>query len=158
MIFFLDTSALVKLYHEEAYSSELKSYLAEAGGAFALVIARLGVVEYTSTVWKKQRVMGAAQHTSAPTLLLLFEADLRLNRFDVVEADLNSYDTAVSILNRCNLAGFPLRSLDALQVAAALQIHEVLDEFITCDRRLAEAGAHLGLTVKYFGPAPEPKL
>jgi predicted nucleic acid-binding protein len=43
----------------------------------------------------------------------------------------------------------PLRTLDALQLAIALELsqHELLDSFVVADKRLSEVAAAEGLTV-----------
>ena len=71
MIAFLDTSALVKLYHEELETDVLRAHLHHAR---ALVLSELSRVEFASTAWKQ------ARSTREPSFNAVYAADL-LRRF-----------------------------------------------------------------------------
>lgn len=70
-------------------------------------------------------------------------------------------DTALEVIARCRVLGLhrgiferagtldppALRTLDALHIAAALELEAALQAFVTYDERQAHAARHLGLTV-----------
>lgn len=136
MMLYLDTSALVKLFIEEADSgavfeaversgaqaTHLLSY-AEACAAFARVERELG-----RPGWFKQLRAG------------LDEAWPRIN---VINPDKGMIQRAATLAHRHALRGY-----DSVHLAAAEAVHRHGPATFACfDRRLAEAARALGLTV-----------
>lgn len=71
MIAFLDTSTLVKLYHEEESSFEVEKAISMVGEIYLSGIAEL---EFSSTIWKKVRT-NELDKADASTVIEAFEDD-----------------------------------------------------------------------------------
>jgi predicted nucleic acid-binding protein len=122
---YLDSSALVKLAVEEIESGALRGHLA---GTAQIASSALARVEVPRAV----RRYGQVAIDSARDVLR--SAGL----VPVTEAILD----AAAVLDHA-----VLRSLDAIHVASALSMREVIAEVVTYDRRMAEAATAHGLTV-----------
>ena len=96
---FLDTSALFKLYHTEAYSEELSSYLASSDIA-AIVISEFAFVEYSSIVWRLVSEK-AVDEIKASLLLQAFENDR--DKYFVIEFESGDIEKTKRLLNAANL-------------------------------------------------------
>jgi predicted nucleic acid-binding protein len=59
MIVFFDTSALVKLYHEEKGSDVLTKFISEHRGVLASIVSDVARIEIRSALWKKVRMHDA---------------------------------------------------------------------------------------------------
>ena len=156
---FLDTAALFKRYHREEYSDELKHYLENELETTALTIAGISQIEFASVVWKKTRSNRISERINiyeANTLLQHFENDI--DQYQIIDLDAKSLTAAKRLLNKCNDAGFALRSLDALQLLSAMELEDALDQFVTFDKRLIAAAEYLRLPVKNFYPPDEAEL
>ncbi len=55
MNLFIDTNTLVKLYHKEIGSDNLKSILKECKNDFVITISKIALVEMHSAFFKKSR-------------------------------------------------------------------------------------------------------
>lgn len=129
MAVYLDTSALAKLVVAEEESAALSRWLSEqaaSGGALVSCdIARTELLRLTRR-YAPDRVTRARDVLDAMTLTALtttlFEAAGRLDPPD-------------------------LRSLDALHLAAALDLGDDLDVMVCYDHRLAEAARGQGIRV-----------
>ncbi len=121
---FLDSSAIVKLAVDEQESESLKQYL--AGTTFASsALARTEVIR--------------AVHRRAPNRVAI-AADI------IAQAQLVAVTTSdLEVAARLEPAS--LRSLDAIQVAAALRLGNELEAFVAYDERLLAAAAALGMPV-----------
>jgi predicted nucleic acid-binding protein len=124
--FYLDTSALVKLVVAEPASDAVRGWLAaEDRQPISSDLARTELLR--------------AVRRGAPDRLV--QARLVLDSITLIEL-------TVSI---CEAAGrldpAILRSLDALHVAAALDVGDDLDGLVTYDERLADAAAANGIPV-----------
>ncbi|HMI94756.1 MAG TPA: type II toxin-antitoxin system VapC family toxin [Polyangiales bacterium] len=122
---YLDSSALLKLLHDEAESDELAAWLAARAGT-PVVSSELAKVEVTRAC----RRINPATLTQATTLLA---------SLDLIPLSGTVIDEAA------NIGATTLRSLDALHLASALAIQAQLTAFIAYDHRLAEAASTAGL-------------
>lgn len=138
---YVDTSALVKRYLEEPFSAEFDALLQQG----AMAISRLTVVELRCALARRRRnrEINAVRENRINAELAADIQDGALRLASVGDADFN---TAYHLIGR--LADIPLRSLDALHLAAAEQIGA--SAFATADKTQAEAAAALGLTVHRF--------
>lgn len=123
---YLDSSALVKLAHQEAESGPLVSWL---------VAARLPVVSSVLAEVEVERAIRRATPAALPTVpavlstVFLFEIDTAIRRAAARMPD-------------------PLlRSLDAIHLATALEFGADLQAFVAYDRRLLAAATAAGLAV-----------
>ncbi len=134
---FFDASALVKRYVRESDSAAVRRALAKGD----VVISRLSEVEVASALARLTREghIQARQRDRALAALLTDVA-----AWHVVECS-----PAVVTLARTLLTRHPLRSGDAIQLASALRVQQMLTEplsaFVAYDARLVEAAAHEGL-------------
>jgi uncharacterized protein len=126
-VIYLDTSAFVKLIREEPETPDLQAFLRERLGT-SLVSSALLVVETRRAVLRQ-----------APDLLA--RADLLLTRIDQVGV------TRAVLEAASRLPDPSLRSLDAVHLATALQLHRDLEALVTYDSRLAAAAGRLELPV-----------
>lgn len=121
---YLDSSALVKLVVEEEESAALRDALAGTLGRISSSIARVEVV-------RAVRELGPGAIANAGAVL----AGLDLLLLDD------------ELLDRAGELDGPLRSLDAIHLAAALELGDELDTVVTYDVRMARAAESLGLSV-----------
>lgn len=120
---YLDSSALVKLVADEPESSALKLHLSNEPVLASCALAKVEVL-------RAVRAQGAEAWAQAKGLLRTTRV-LSLN------------DDLLEVAAR--VGPDVLRSLDAIHLAAALHLGNVVDELITYDRRMAEAASRLGL-------------
>jgi len=139
---FADSSALVT-----RYAAEID--LVELGSPGEVVVSALARVEVPSAIWRKQR-MGGLSAEDAAILVAAFEADYH----GAGEGSPGFVPVAVRpvILERAArlLAVHALRAYDAVQLASALTVTEVVPEcsgFAVLDRRLRAAAALEGLAL-----------
>jgi uncharacterized protein len=126
-VIYLDTSAFVKLVREERETADLEAFLRQRFPT-TLVSSALLVVETRRAVLRH-----------APDLLA--RADLLLTRIDQVGV------TRAVLEAASRLPDPALRSLDAIHLATALQLHRDLEALVTYDSRLVAAAGRLELPV-----------
>ena len=121
---YLDASAIVKLVVEETESAALKGYLTDRGERASASIARVEVV-------RAVRHKGPIAVRTARTVL---------DNIDLIQLDDELLDLAGELEG-------PLRSLDAIHLAAALELGRELEAVVTYDARMTRAAEALGLPV-----------
>lgn len=132
MNYFLDTSALVKIYHIESGSgSVLEIYNAEN----TIIISDLGKIEFLSTVYKKYREKEIGEET-IDAVTNKFEDDLK-NKYRLLKFSSLVLDEAWSLIKK-HAKDFFLRTLDSLQLAFFNTYCEDEDVFVCADTRLVE--------------------
>ena len=143
--YLLDTSALVKHYHAEVGTPKVRAILAEPGAE--LLIARLATVEILSGFATKVRT-GVFPVPDYHRLRGLFLADVKRRLLRPVRLLNAHYQLAGDLITQHAL-GRQLRTLDALQLAVALRVHQAtpLDHFVSADQRLCDVALLEGLTV-----------
>ena len=122
---YLDSSALLKLLHDEAESAALADWLAARAGT-PVVSSELAKVE----------VIRACRRIDPGTLT---EAGTLLAGLDLIPLSGTVVDAAADV------GATTLRSLDAIHLASALSIRTELSAFVAYDHRLADAAASAGL-------------
>ncbi len=122
---YLDASAIVKLIVREPESEALECWLGD------------GRQEIVSCALVRTEVVRAAGPWGPEAIL---RARRLLDRLDLIVLDDELLDLAGELVE-------PLRSLDAIHVAAALELGEELEAFVTYDRQMTRAAEALGLTV-----------
>lgn len=125
-LYYVDTSAAIKLLREEQYSSDFAAFY-DANDDASWVSSALLRIEVVRTV---NRVMPA----------LLPDARDLLAAFDVISIDDDIVEGAMNEPNRS------LRSLDAIHLATARVLGEELDAVVTYDDRLADAAVEAGMS------------
>ncbi|MBI1277701.1 MAG: PIN domain-containing protein [Anaerolineaceae bacterium] len=140
--YYLDTSALIKRYITEIGSAWIKNLLDVSAG-HVIVVSDLTAVEVFSTLARRRR-----EGTIAPADTLILQT-----RF---LADFGQEYLSISlenpVLNRARdlLNRYPLRSLDAIQLASSLEAAITLGEpmtFISADKNLLNAAVGEGFSV-----------
>jgi uncharacterized protein len=142
---FFDTSALVKHYHAEAGTAAVDRIIGKPGAE--LFIARLTLVETISVFAIKVRT-GAFDPPEFARLRGLFATHVARRRYQVVRLLNAHYDRAQDLVTSYGLTR-QVRTLDALQLAVALHLHQMapLDHFVCADQRLCDIAALEGLAV-----------
>jgi predicted nucleic acid-binding protein len=134
---YLDTCAVIKLYHQEAGSKELLALLNSHAHDLILTISDITRTEFHSAFLRRVR-MNEIAITAAQAVLDAFDNDLHM--FNQVSVDSTVKSMATSLID--NVAHKRnLRTLDAFQLASALFCHQLVpvDFFITFDHCLASA-------------------
>lgn len=135
MTAFADSSALVKLYADEADSDHVR---ADPGPLIVSVLAR---VEVPGAIWRKHRT-GHLTADDAHALVQQFEDDLygtrdQDERFLQIECTQQVRDHAANLIG-----AHGLRAYDAVQLASAIaacEIDETCTRFWCFDTKLSEA-------------------
>jgi uncharacterized protein len=140
-VYFLDTSALVKLYVQEAGSDRL--YLLTEAGDNSIVLSSLAQVEFRSAIRKRERMRETAP-LLAKKAIELFERHLETD-YVTRSIDAAILDRAKALVDRHGL-----RAYDAVQLASCLALEQILAELpiLVCgDLDLLRAAVVEGLDV-----------
>ena len=121
---YLDASALVKLVVPEVETAPLTAFVERHVVLTSCSLARVEVL-------RAARPHGADAIATARALIA---------KLDLVQLD-------DELLNLAGDLDGPLRSLDAVHIAAALELGEGLGAFVTYDRQMTRAAESLGLPV-----------
>ena len=124
MSWYIDSSAIIKLIVAEKESPDLKSYISDG-----LLTSEIARVEVLRTV-----TMNAPDFVASARKVL---------------GALNTVDINASILYMAEDFGseISLRTLDAIHVATALSMRDVIDGVITYDKGMSKDAKALGLSV-----------
>lgn len=68
---FLDSSALVKLYHEESESKVMQETLSQS--AESLILSEIAKLEFHSAIWKKVRIGDLGEQSAVSVILHYLE-------------------------------------------------------------------------------------
>ncbi len=133
--YFFDTSALVKLYHQEKGTEALEHLISAADTC--IVISDLSFIEITSALATKVR-MGLIDRDVFEAVLDCFIRDFA--GYEIIEVDHAVKMQAADLLKTIAVTR-RLRTLDALQLASALTAarKSPLDLFVAADIFLIEA-------------------
>jgi predicted nucleic acid-binding protein len=142
---FLDSSALVKHYHPEKGSAEVDRIWNDP--ANTLVVSRLSGIEIVSAFAGKVRA-GTISPADFANLARRFSADVAKKRLTTIRLLALHFKEAERLL-RQHALGVPFRTLDALQLAVALDLHNrgVVCLFVCADRDLLSVAVSEGLSV-----------
>lgn len=136
MNFFLDTSALLKLYHDEEGTENLWNLLIENSSDLFLTISDLTPIEFHSALLKRVRMEEIGLDT-AIKIFTNFSKDLEL--MNIIEIDRSIKNFAVDLLKE-HASTKTLKTLDALQLSSAIISNNnfTIDYFIASDRRFLD--------------------
>jgi len=136
---FWDSSALIPLFIEEPTSGLVAQWL---GGDPAIAVWALTRIEMLSALERRRRdAAGSRSHIVSARRELV-----RLSGFWTVITDIDRVCLHAERL----LQDYPLRAADALQLGAAIVAandHPASLDFVTFDRRLADAAGREGFSV-----------
>ena len=139
---YLDTSALAKWYLNEPFSEKFEVFIQEQSTA---VISRLTVVEFRCLLARRRRASEITKNVES-RVFTAFEEDARAGFLQIHPVADEHLIAALGLITR--LAKFPLRTLDAMQLAIAQGVHA--RQLATADRTMANAGKALGLEIMRF--------
>jgi len=133
--YFLDTSALAKLYHQETGSHYVERILNEPGSKG--IISRLSLVELESVLAIRIRT-GVLDPTSRTTAQRRFRADIARNRVIVGPPIEEKHFQSAARLLRSHAVDRGLRTLDGIQLAVALDLRQAawISVLVSSDQRL----------------------
>jgi predicted nucleic acid-binding protein len=142
---FFDTSAIGKHYHQELGSPKVDALLATPG--VVPLVSRLTVVEIQSVFAKKVRT-GVISAADFHLFGRRFRADVRAKRLTVIRVTAAHYQTAERLIRRLAPTR-NLRTLDSIQLAVALGLHDPAQPvpFVCADQALCGIAAAEGLIV-----------
>ena|SRR5437660_989166 len=142
---FFDTSALGKHYHAELGTPNVEALLADATSRH--FISRLGAVEVLSAFAGKVRSLTITV-SDFETLRKRFLTELTNRVIQAVRVNGFHFQEAQRLIRKYGPTQ-RLRTLDALQLAIALDLHGKgrIDQFIGADGALLAVAAQEGLTV-----------
>lgn len=124
MSWYIDSSAIIKLIVAEKESPDLKNYISDG-----LLTSEIARVEVLRTV-----AMNAPELTASAKKVLG-----ALNTVDINPSVLYTAENFASDVS--------LRTLDAIHVATALSMHDVINGLITYDKQMASNALRLGIKV-----------
>jgi predicted nucleic acid-binding protein len=134
---YLDASALVKVYLSEAGSVELERALE---GRDDLITSELAITE-TVAAWARRRRDEQLSSTQMASLSQSIFADVESGTFDLVDLSPNTHRAAERLLFTASTER--LRAADALHLAQAFAAAARV--IVTFDRRLSRAAESAGL-------------
>jgi len=140
---YVDTSALAKLFFEEAGTSEFVAFATEQPG---LAISDLTVIEFRCLVARRQR-MKAIDEASGRRVVDRFDDLVRRSILAVHAFGSTEIQEAIQLVERHGVR-HGLRTLDALHVACATISGARV--FATADRALVAAADAQGFSVMRF--------
>jgi len=142
MNLFLDTSAIIKLYHQEVGTEKFSKYLSDIKGDLFLTTSDLTKLELHSTLLKRSR-MKEISNKNLVQLFRLLEKDFQ--NFNIVVINQVIKDIAIQLLDSIGLK-YGLRTLDSLQLASSLYSNNYfkIDYFVSSDKKL------LNIAKEYF--------
>lgn len=144
-MFYFDSSALVKYYISEAGSDWVRALIDDLAADVA--ISQLTLVKVAAAVEKRRRMKTINERLRIRTLAR-FAMDCQA-RYTVVRVSDAIVELSVALTGR-----HPLRAYDAVQLASALQIHEIFNSnnlaavtFVSSDEVLCQAAKEEGLAM-----------
>lgn len=138
MTYFLDTSALAKIYHPEVGSGFMRSLY---DGSSPIRISELARVEFVSAT-RRKFLAGAIGPELQLAYLDRFRFDLT-NRFEILLLSVGVLDEASNLLGPEGISG-PMRTLDAIQYATLRVLCDRETIFVCSDERLARIAGTAG--------------
>jgi predicted nucleic acid-binding protein len=150
MNLFLDTNALVKLYHIETGSQQLLNFIEKNSQWLIITITDLSEIEFHSSFLKRVR-MGEISKIEVINIFKYLYDDLR--QFNIIEINNDIMKFAIELLD-FKATNHSLRTLDAIQLSSAILSNSIvtIDYFISSDLKLNKIAQEY---FKIFNPAIE---
>jgi predicted nucleic acid-binding protein len=142
MKIFLDTSSLIKLYHEEVGTDFLDSIFNEYT-ITKIYLSELTKVEYNSAVMKKVRTNELTE-SDAENLIESFEN--YYDKYTFIDINNTQIKKAKKLVFKYGLRG--LRTLDSLRLTSIIEVKSNLDFAITADEILKSLIYLEGIEIK----------
>ncbi|HDH11936.1 MAG TPA: PIN domain-containing protein [Nitrospirae bacterium] len=126
-IYYLDTSALVKLYHNEKGTEEVEKIFSTQNAS--IIISEIAVVELYSALYRLNR-MKEIPGNAVEASIRSFEDDCKY-RFSINSVGSDTINRAKKIIKRYG-KDESIRTLDAIQLSVSLD-HESAIIFVSAD-------------------------
>ncbi len=142
---FLDSSALVKLYHAESGTPAIERIVNSPDSVAR--ISRLSIAELTSAFAIKVRTQ-SINGTTLTSSCADFEVMSRIGKLEVFSIGESEFSMTELLVERYAFDS-RLRALDALQLAVALELRtqKLVDHFVAADTILCEVARLEGFSV-----------
>jgi len=142
MNLFLDTSAIIKIYHKEKGTVEFSKYLSEISEELLITISDITKIELHSALLKKYRIKEITHENLSEVFHLL---DTDFQKFNVIAVDNIVKNIAIIMLDNLG-EKYSLKTLDSLQLASAIFFNNYckIDYFVSSDKKL------LNISKEYF--------
>ncbi len=137
---FLDTSSLIKLYHQEVGSDTVMRAI--SNDVEEIFLSELATLEFRSALWKKIRER-EIEENAAIEVIQCFQKDSDNFQWILLQSDI--VELASHLLMKYGNRG--LRTLDSLQFATALTLKDEECVFLTSDKLLRTLLEKEGLNV-----------
>ena len=134
MIYYFDTSAIVKRYHRENGTERIDKIV---DGEDEIYFSTIGIAETISALrrLRSSKIITEGQYER---ITGIFFNDME-NRYVPIPFDDSNVMNAISLIERHNL-----RTLDAFHLSAALTIKDMEPIFVSSDRKLLNAAQEEG--------------
>ncbi len=126
-LYFCDTSAIIKLYHNEAGTDQMENIFNDIQSD--MIISELTTVEFYSALTKKVRT-GEITNEAKNEAARNFRKDCQ-ERFVVIPLDSGTMKDARTIINQHGTQ-FSIRTLDAIQLAVCMKEQSSYDLRFAC--------------------------
>lgn len=145
MKYYFDTSALCRYYHAEPGSDKVQALIDDS--STLCILSYLTVLETYSAFASKARTKSISA-AKLRKLRTKFKTDVARHKFKVVRDLRRHYEQAAALIERYGQRQ-RLRSLDALHLAIALDLHhdDPIDGLVTTDKCLQSVATAEGLPV-----------
>ena len=131
MIYFLDTSAFVKYYHQEIGSETIIKIIDNNN---KISISQLAIIEFYSTIAKKYREKVIDSHLQKE-IYKVFEHDLK-QKYTIQELMSKHYKKGKDIIRKYG-NDYGVKTLDSLHLATILLMRKEKEIiFVSCDKKL----------------------
>jgi len=146
MIYYFDTSAVVKYYTSETGSNQVIEII-ENGSSY-VYISQIGIVEVAAALSKKMRTheISIEDYKSSYSL---FQSDILTKQYFIVQLNDQIVEVAVSLTSL-----YPLKGYDAVHLSSAITLNSVMLQknippihFISSDKTLCKSAKKEGLNV-----------
>jgi predicted nucleic acid-binding protein len=147
--YFLDSSVLVKRYHEETGSSDIDGLFRSPDDR--VFVSRLAIVEIHSTFARLVRE-GVITKDDFEKVTLAMEQDVANRVLTIAALSSRRLQEAAAVLATHGMTT-PIRTLDAIHLATAQALHgrSRIAAFVAADKKLLVAAKACGLNVLEVG-------
>ena len=142
MKIFLDTSSLIKLYHNEI-GTDILDRLFEDNEVGEIFLSDIAKVEFTSAIWKKVRTKDLTSD-EATDIIASFLDDY--DKYTFIDVDSELISIARDLVVKYGLKG--LRTLDSVQLASIIEVKTGLSFAVTADVLLKSLIEFEGINTK----------
>jgi predicted nucleic acid-binding protein len=139
---FLDTSSLIKLYHNEI-GTDILDRLFEDNEVGEIYLSDIAKVEFTSAIWKKVRTKDLTSD-EATDIIASFLDDY--DKYTFIDVDSELISIARDLVVKYGFKG--LRTLDSVQLASIIEVKTGLSFAVTADVLLKSLIESEGINTK----------